>query len=137
MKFSIIGLLLSFISIKSCEKINNACDCKLEGLWFGTYSVDQVPQQGKLPYNFIFKPDGTLVTEGNGGDGVTYYSSGTWQLNGDQLNCTYTTINFPYGEVVQSASFIFNIQNCELKNGKWKDEKVGNYSGSYSLNRLQ
>lgn len=137
MKNYLFGLLLSFVSVKSCERKTNTCDCRLAGIWSGTYTVDQVQDQGKLPYNFVFKPDGSLITEGKGGDGITYYSSGNWQLEGNELKCTLKSINFPYGEVVQSANFRFDEQNCKLINGKWRDIEVGNNSGTYQLSQVK
>ena len=135
MKFAIISLLLSFFSVKSCEKKTNNCDCKLEGIWEGTYTVDQIPGQGKLEYNLILKTDGTLIAEGKGNDQISYYSSGSWILKGSELTCNFRTINFPYAEVSQTASFNFDINSCKLTNGRWKDIKEGSNTGSFNLNK--
>ena len=137
MKSSIAAILLSIFSAKSCEKKTASCDCKLEGLWSGTYSVDQNPKQGKLYYSIVFKPGGTLITEGKGSDGTSYYSSGKWDLNGTDLNCEFQTINFPYGTVVQRSTFQFNSQTCQLTNGKWKDIQNGPNTGEFQLSQIK
>ncbi|MEO8405240.1 MAG: hypothetical protein ABI480_11615 [Chitinophagaceae bacterium] len=104
----------------------------LPGLWMGTYNVDQVPDQGALPYTMIFKPDGTLLAEGKGGDGGTYYTAGNWVIVGDSVKSTFTSINYPADyQVTQLSSLYFNNATGELT-GSWKDGDHGsNYSGKY------
>lgn len=129
----LFALLLS-ITFLSCEK-----ECPVEpkintvpGIWIGTYTVDQVPEQPALYFSFHFKPDNTLLTEGKGGNGATYYSQGTWALNGTDLTCTYSSINFPNVTVTQSSKFTFNPASDTLSSGTWKDLTGGsNFTGKY------
>ena len=107
---------------------------QVPGLWIGTYSVTQRPQQAPMYQSFTFKPDGKLVTDGVVPTGETYYSSGTWTLNGTTLTATYTTINFPDYTVTQTATFTYSNTGV-LTNGTWTD--VNNpygtdYSGTFS-----
>ena len=135
MRFNLPGFILLFTTFAfSCTK-ENADTTKphhLPGLWIGTYTTDQFPQQAPLYYSFIIKPDGTLLTEGKVSNGTTYYSSGAWTLNGDTLRCTYTTINFPNVKVTQSAKFFYNASAGTLTSGTWRDELNGsNYTGKF------
>jgi hypothetical protein len=114
------------------EKTDTTKVHNLPGLWIGTATTDQFPQQAPLYYSFIIKPDGTLLTEGKVSNGNTYYSRGTWTLNRDTLRCTYTTINFPNVTVTQSAKFVYNSSAGTLQSGTWRDEQNGsNYTGAF------
>ena len=132
--FSMLFIALTIII--SCKK-----DCPVAttsnivpGLWIGTYTVDQVPGQGALYYSFIFKPDSKVLTESKGGDGVTYYTQGTWSLNGSDLTCTYTSINFPSANITQSAKFTFTASSDSLSAGTWKDVSGGGtYTGKFQV----
>jgi hypothetical protein len=128
-------LLVSSLFFAACEK-----DCAIEpetntvpGLWIGTYTVNQVPAQGALYYSFIFKPDGKVLTEGKGGNGASYYSQGTWTLTGNEINCSYTSINFPGVTVTQSAKFTFSASSDSLSAGTWTDVSGGVNSGKFQL----
>jgi hypothetical protein len=128
-------IMIFFISIiiLSCKKdcpevINNNT---VPGLWIGTYTVDQLPSQAPLYYSFIFKPDSKLLTESKGGDGVTYYTQGTWVLNGSDITCTYTSINFPNANITQSAKLTFAPANDSLSAGTWKDLSGGTNTGKF------
>src|SRR6478735_1151671 len=98
---SIVMLLFAATSIifqmSSCKKADAQINCptptyRIAGLWIGTYSVNCIPEQGKLFYSLSIYPDGTLITKGEGGDGKYYYSSGTWTLSNNNIfSATVTT----------------------------------------------
>jgi len=134
---SIVLFTIFFIALTG----NMACkkDCPVPvtnnivpGLWIGTYTVDQVPAQGALYYSFIFKPDNKLLTESVGGNGVTYYTQGSWTLSGSDLTCTYSSINFPGTTITQSAKFTYTASSDSLSAGTWKDVAGGGtYTGKF------
>ena len=73
-------VLLAFvISLFGTVSCNKDVECQktypIEGLWIGTYTINEIPQQGALYYSFVVKPEGVLLTEGLGGDGRTYYAT--------------------------------------------------------------
>src|SRR5438309_1147309 len=78
---------LASILLISCKKDTE--DSKTEttypitGLWIGTYTQDQTPNQSGYDYSFSIYPDGTLLTKGTANDNYTHYSSGTWILTND------------------------------------------------------
>ena len=114
-------LLLSFLLLLfiSCKK-NDTCPLPtypISGLWIGTYTAEQVPSQGSLYYSFIIKPDGKVLTESLGGDGKTYYASGTWNLTGSTFIYSITT--FESG-INQTGSLTFSDQG-NLTDGTWQD----------------
>jgi hypothetical protein len=120
----------------SCKKDEDeqSINHNVKGLWVGTYTVDQLPTQPALFYSFVIKPDGTLITEGKGANGVSYYAVGTWNVTGDSLKCTYTSLNAPPPQVTQSAKFHFNNSNGKLSSGTWKDGANGsNYTGTFPV----
>jgi hypothetical protein len=133
----IITTLLAVILL-SCSKDNddNNVTYAVPGLYMGSYTVDQVPAQGSLFYSFIIQPDATMITEGKGGNGNTYYSAGTWTLSQDTLKCTFSTINYPI-TVTQTAKFYFNKNDGSLSSGTWKDVTNGTNSGTFSMTRVQ
>jgi hypothetical protein len=139
MKTLLIAILviISFSCSKDNDDNQNNVIYTAPGLYMGTYTVDQVPAQGSLFYSFIIQPDATMVTEGRGGNGATYYSAGTWTLTQDTLRCTFSTINFPSVTVTQSAKFYFNKNDGSLTSGTWKDVTNGTNSGTYIMTRVQ
>ena len=133
MKKSLLLLSVVSVMILSCNKDDDPSPktYNVTGLWIGTFKVDQL-SIAALPYNYIIKPDGSMLTDGKGADGKTYYSAGTWTLDGDTLRSTYTTINFAGPAVTQSSKFYFNKSQGTLTNGTWKDGANGsNYTGTY------
>lgn len=126
------------ICIYSCSKDGETtATFEVPGIYMGTYTVDQVPAQGSLFYSFIIQPDATMITEGKGSNGSTYYSAGTWTLAQDTLRCTFSSVNFPGVTVTQSAKFYFNKNDGALSSGTWKDVVNGTFSGTYSMVRVQ
>lgn len=137
----ILSVLVITLFLISCKK---DCDTPtptypIEGLWIGTYTVDNLPSQGSLYYSFIIKPNGEVLTEGKGGDGVTYYAAGTWELTDNTFTATYTSINFKGLPVQQSATATFSNTGT-LTNGTWEDINNPNgpaLSGKFStFNRV-
>ena len=125
LKLTLVNLVF-FINLSSCTKDNavptTTPTYPIEGLWIGTYNSDQVPSQGDLYYSFIVKPDGSILTEGLGGDGNMYYARGTWTLTSDTVFAA-TIVTFvtpgPY-PVTQSIKASFSKEG-KLNNGTWED----------------
>lgn len=136
MKTKLLSLLLLCVSVLnfSCSKEKVDPTFQIAGLWIGTYTVTTMPQLQPLYYSFSIKPDGKLITEGVGANGVTYYSKGTWILNGDLFTATYTSINYPGSPVTQSATLTYHNSGT-LTNGTWTDvinPNGGSLSGAFS-----
>jgi hypothetical protein len=134
MKIYLISVfLLSLANFDfSCGKNKENIAYDVPGLWVGTYTVHQKPQQKPMYQSFVFKPDGKLIVDGIVPTGETYYSAGRWSLNGNLLTATYTTINFPDYTVNQKATFTFSNTGV-LRDGTWTD--VNNpYGTDYSGN---
>ncbi len=104
----------------SCSKDKDDPSYQVAGLWIGTYTITQMPQQAPLYYSFIIKPDGKILTEGVGANGVTYYSKGTWTINGNLFAATFTTINYAGSQITQSATLSYNSSGI-MTNGTWTD----------------
>lgn len=122
MKTKLLPLLLlcaAFLNF-SCSKDNDDPTYQVAGLWIGTYTVTQLPQQQPLYYSFSIKPDGRVLTEGVGADGNRYYSTGTWTLNGNLFTATYTSINYSGAPVTQSATLTYQNSGT-MTNGTWTD----------------
>ncbi|HMD00808.1 MAG TPA: hypothetical protein VKH37_11680 [Ferruginibacter sp.] len=87
------------------------------GIWVGTYDCEQYPEQGKIFYNLILKPDHTILTEGGASDHNTYYATGTWEING---NTVYWQVKAMHSGVCQSGQI--TISDCNtMTNGIWRD----------------
>jgi hypothetical protein len=131
-------LLLTSVSIFnfSCTKDNDPADptYQIAGLWIGTYTVTQLPQLQPLYYSFTIKPDGKVLAESVGADGMSYYSKGTWTLNGNLFTATYTSINYSGAQVTQSATLTYHNSGT-LTQGTWTDvvnPNGGSFSGAFS-----
>lgn len=140
MKRNTFLTLLAFVfALVSCKK-DHPVIYPVEGLWIGTYTVDQNPNQSPLFYSFSVKPDGTILTESKGGDGVSYYSEGTWTLTGDQFAFTIKTINVEPSPIKQSGKLTFH-NSGKMTNGTWEDienpyTKTGNKGKFSTMNRV-
>jgi hypothetical protein len=113
---------MKYFTLLFCLCLAFACkkDCAtpiypISGLWEGTYTVEGTP--GSFYYSLIVKPDGRLITEGTGADGVSYLGVGTWTLTGNEFN--YTTkplhVNFQ-----QKGTLVFS-NDGKLTSGTWQD----------------
>jgi hypothetical protein len=141
MKTKLVAFALLFLSVAnfSCTKDNEPNTYQVAGLWIGTYTVTQLPQQTPLFYSFAIKPDGKILVEGVGANGKTYYSAGTWALNGTTFTTTYLSINYDGGggQVTQSATTTYN--SAGTMTGTWTDTanpNGGSLSGTLTLSRV-
>ncbi len=130
--------LLTLFSITSCKKecpIPPPATYPIEGLWTGTYTVDALPSQGALSFNFYVKPGGNILTEGKGGDGKTYYASGIWSLSGSIFTATITTHATIYAAPVTQLITATYSNIGTLTNGTWRDTNNPNglgFAGKFS-----
>jgi hypothetical protein len=136
MKTKLLSLLLIYAVVLnfSCSKDKDNPTYQVAGLWIGTYTVTQLPQQQPLYYNFSVKPDGKILTEGVGADGKTYYAKGTWTLTGNIFTATYTSINYNGSQVTQSATLTYD-KSGNMTNGTWTDvinPNGGSLSGAFN-----
>ncbi len=126
-KFLLTTVLASLLFISSCKKDTPmdppAQTYPIEGLWIGTYSVDQIPEQGGLFYSFIIYPGGVLLTKGKGGDGNDHYSTGTWTLTSSNIfSGTITTFPSDAAGLTVTQNITATYSNTgELTNGIWHD----------------
>lgn len=112
------------------------CPASIQGLWIGTYTVAQFPSQGSLYYSFIIKPNGVLLTESLGGNGATFYATGTWSLTGSSFTYSITSVSTG---VRQTGSFVYNTTTGLLSSGTWQDvnssaNNTGAFAGMTKIN---
>lgn len=147
MKIKLLALLLSLACINfSCDKDEDETPeppkpYQLPGLYIGTYTINQLPNQAPLRYVLSIEPDGTITTEGKGADGNTYYSQGTWNLSGKNFTASYSTLNYTNNAIVtQSAAFTFDADKGTLTDGTWTDviNPYGHLDGKFqTFNRVK
>lgn len=134
---------LSFLSISailffsSCTKTvtNPAPVPTIVGLWVGTLTANNEPGAGPLYYSLDIKSDSTILSQGLGANGNTYYAAGTWSLSGSTFSATITSTTLSNKGVVQNLSATYNQDEGTLSAGTW--ETVGaNAIGTFSLNRI-
>lgn len=109
---SIFSMLFIFYS---CSKTNNTPTNPnpIVGLWMGTYTGTEVAGKN-LYYSFDLRADSTVLSQSLGGDGNTYYSSGTWSLSGTNFTATITAQNFSNAGVVQNITATYSSANGTL-----------------------
>ena len=105
------------------------------GLWIGS----QIPNDGSttvpLYYSFEIKSDSTLLVQGQGADGNTYYSVGKWSLSGTAFTATITVTNFSQAGVKQNLTAVYNSASGKLSSGIVQTVGVV-YTASFSLDRV-
>jgi hypothetical protein len=106
--------LITLVSLQSCQKDHIYPPKKnpIVGLWVGTYKIE-VGDKGdigrdNLYYSFDIREDSTILTQGLGADGNTYYSVGTWSLHGKTFTATITTQNLGVAGTVQDVTANYN-----------------------------
>jgi len=128
-----ILVLASISSLISCKK-DTVSTYPISGVYTGTYTVNDVPAQGALPYNFSILPDGTITTKGSAKDGSYAYASGTWTLAGNAFTANITTLGGSGQPISQSITATFSNAGT-LTNGVWVDTNNpyhAPYSGKFS-----
>ena len=101
------SLLAAILFITSCKKAT--LDYPLTGLWIGTYElVSGHEPAGPLYYSLDIQTDKTILVQGLGADGNTYYGKGTWSLSGADFTATITTLNLSQAGVVQNIKAIYS-----------------------------
>jgi len=147
--------LLSAVSMgtSSCEKeevlvhdttkvtvrdtiIEEVCPPSVLGLWVGTYTVNQLPNDPARYFSFIIKPDGSLIVESKPTGSSSSLATGTWVRNGNKLTCNYVYPDPPQGyPVSQSATATYD--NDKLTSGAWSDNGAPNGSGKFSMTKVK
>ncbi|HLA58918.1 MAG TPA: hypothetical protein VK622_09160 [Puia sp.] len=105
------------------------------GLWIGS----QIPNDGSttvpLYYSFEIKSDSTLLVQGQGADGNTYYSVGKWSLTGTAFTATINVTNFSQAGVKQNITAVYNNTSGKLTSGIVQTVGVI-YTASFTLDRV-
>ena len=138
MKIKVFSLaLMATLFLASCTKDDDDSPAPdptypVEGLWVGTYKVNELPAVGPLPYSFAFSPDHTVVTAGKGDDGKIYYAAGSWTMSDSVITATYTTLNYGAYQVKQSSTLTYHNDGT-ITNGTWTDVEnpAGHLSGTF------
>ncbi len=127
------AILITLLFASSCKKDSAPQTYPIQGLWTGTYTVDNLPAQGSLFYSFIIYPDGTLLSRSKGGDGNYYYTTGTWNLVGNAFTGTITAFFSPGSNATITQSVAATYSNSgTLTNGTWMLTSGGTQSGKFS-----
>jgi hypothetical protein len=105
------------------------------GLWIGSQIAGDGSTTTPLYYSFEIKSDGTLLVQGSGADGNTYYSIGTWTLNGTAFTALITVSNFSQAGVKQNIAAVYDKTVGKLKSGTIQTIGVG-YTGTFILDRV-
>ena len=124
------------LGLLSCSKDNDpAPESKIEGLWIGSYTVDQTPSAGQQYASYSIKPDGTMISDSKN-IGVQNICIGTWTLTGTTLSSSYHVI---YGDS-QNIDITQTITATWDKSGKltgtWKNNDTGHYTGTFTMTRV-
>lgn len=119
MKKLLFVILISSLLFASCSKKDKpVINYPITGLWIGTYTLDD-DSQPPLYYAF----NSTIIIQGQGGDGVTYYQYGTWSLSGASFSAsTITTEGFNGSNngVKETETATFDTKKGKLTFGIWQ-----------------
>ncbi len=152
----IISLICSCVIFCSCSKSNSTPDPivthdtvysiirdtivstpsnAIVGLWIGSQNPNDGSTTVPLYYSFEIKSDNTLLVQGQGADGNTYYSVGTWSLAGTAFTATINVTNFSQSGVKQTITATYNSTSGKLTSGTVHTVGV-NYTASFTLDRI-
>ena len=122
-KFSLLFFTLSFFFISCSKKSDDTIKevvYPITGFWVGTCTVDNL-NQPPLYFAFSLQSDSTIIIQGQGGDGKTYYQYGTYSLSGTSFSASATTTDPEYlnSGVVETFTAAFDNKG-KLTSGIWK-----------------
>jgi hypothetical protein len=109
------------------------------GLWIGTYDVTGGSDAGvsDMYYSFELHKDNTIQVTGLGGDGLTYYGNGTWNLhNGTAFSAHITTTNLIQTGVSQTVVGTYDSTNNKLS-GTVTNDNGYFYKASFKMEKVQ
>jgi len=135
--FASLAFCISIFIFSSCTKTETvaAPANPIVGLWIGTQVAGDGSSIYPLYYSFDIKSDSTILVQGQGGDGNTYYSNGVWHLTGTAFTATITITNFSQASVKQNITADYDQTEGKLKNGTI--QTIGYpYSSIFSLDRV-
>ena len=105
------------------------------GFWIGTQIAGDGSTTTPLYYSFEIKSDSTLLVQGEGADGNTYYSIGKWSLAGTAFSAVITVSNFSQAGVKQNLTAVYDKGLGKLKSGTIQTVGV-NYLASFTMDRV-
>jgi hypothetical protein len=128
---AVIGLFI-FSGCNENTTVETA-KCPIEGLWLGSFTVDNDPlHTDTYSYSFSIFPDGSVLTKSLGADGKDYFNTGTWRLSADSVfSATIVSINFPGPAVTENITAKYSASGV-MTNGKWTEIANGSQSGKFS-----
>jgi len=135
--FVLIAFTMSIILFQiSCQKDANAQTTKsIQGLWIGTYTVDNQPDLGQQYFSLIIKPDGTMIADTRGLD-KQHLAPGTWNLSHDTLTCSFTCVyGLPINIGVTEKSTAVWDKSGTLT-GTWQNDPTPTGSGKITLTKV-
>ena len=140
--FSAILLVSTF----SCSDDDDACEVEvvnvptsfpIEGLWIGSYTIDNFPSLGSQYLSLVIKPDGTIIYDSNGSGGQ-YLSIGTWTLSGTKLSVSTENVYSPDPTLMgvkQSISATWD-KTGKLIDGAWRTLLPNGGTGKFTMARV-
>ena len=141
-KLIITAFLVTILAVASWKKDSTTPTpttptYQVEGLWIGTFTVDNDPTQpATYYYSYAVYPDGTILVKSLGADGNNYYSTGTWSLSSSNVfSATFISINFNGPQVTQTMTA--NYSNTgKMTEGVWSDTINGSQTGKLTMGRV-
>ncbi len=139
-KLIVLFSLATCLAVASCQKDSTTPTpptYPVDGLWIGTFTVDNNPSQaGSYYFSYAVYPDGSILVKTRAADGNNYYSIGKWVLsNSTEFSATLTTTNFNGSQVTQSITAIFS-NSGKMTNGIWVDVANASQTGKFSVDRV-
>src|SRR6185437_15518561 len=140
-KFMLVAFLITSIVFNACKKDStsptpDSPKYQVEGLWIGTFTVDNNPAEpGVYYYSYAVYPDGSILVKSLAADGHNYYSTGKWTLsNANVFSATFISINSS-GSLTQTITANFS-DSGKMTDGVWTDIQNGGQSGKLSMERV-
>ena|ERR1700761_2396865 len=112
-----------------------AAKSTINGLWIGTYDVQDQPNLGKRYFSLIIKPDGTMINDSQAED-QQHLSPGKWTFKNDTLKCDFTCVYGLPGNVGVREIAVAVLDKSGNLQGKWKNYAAPVDSGKIVLTKV-
>jgi hypothetical protein len=109
------------------------------GLWIGNYDITVGQEAGRkdIHYSYELHKDQTIQMTGAGADGMTYYASGTWSLNGTAFWAHIITTNLSAAGTPQTVTGTYDSTNNKLSGIVSNDDARYPFQASFDMEKVQ
>jgi len=126
-------------TLYNVDTIYIAQPSSIYGLWVGHYDITIGPDAGStnIYYSYELHTDHTIQMVGAGADGLTYYGTGTWSLNGTAFSAHIVTTNLGVAGTAQTVAGTYDSTNNKLSGTVTNDDVRYPFKANFDMEKVQ